>query len=166
YDINRPRQVIGHELFKAEIRWQTGSSSNLSAKYSRQFNSRQEFDSHAGINPSEQELARPQLSYRLLTHQGDITFLYRKSRLEGKVGVAGIARTNTFSGRSFIPNYENYEVGLFLVQSYTLPGIKLNAGLRYDFYNSDIFEPYGSLDYPVNQTFQGFAGAVSAVQEF
>lgn len=166
YDINRPRQVIGHELFKAELRWQTGSWSSLSAKYSRQFNSRQEFDAHAGINPSEQELARPQLSYRLLTHQADVAFSYRKEKLEGKMGVAAISRTNTFSGRSFIPNYENYEVGLYLVQSYTLPGIKLNGGLRYDFYNSDIFAPYGSPDNPVNQTFKGVAAALSAVQQF
>ncbi len=166
YDINRPRQVIDHELFKAEMRLITGRSSSLAAKYSRQFNSRQEFDAHTGINPSQEELARPQLSYRLLTHQGDITFSYRKERLEGKMGIAGIARTNTFSGRSFIPDYENYQVGLFLVQSYTLPGIKLNAGLRYDFYNSDIYAPYGSPENPINQNFKGFAGAVSAVQQF
>ena len=166
YAINRPRQVIGHELFKAEVRWQTSDLSNLSAKYSRQFNSRQEFDAHVGINPSDEELARPQLDYRLLTHQADLTYSYRKERLEGKVGFAGISRSNKFSGRSFIPNYENYEVGLFLVQSYTLPGIKLNGGLRYDFYNSDVFAPYGTSDNPVNQTFKGVAGAVSAVQEF
>ena len=166
YDIDRPYQSISHELFKAELNWQTGVSSNLSAKYSRQFNSRKEFDAHTGINPSPEELARPQLSYRLLTHQGEVTFSYSQNRLEGKVGVAGISRTNAFAGRGFIPEYQNFDVGVFMVQSYSLPGIKLNSGLRYDFYNSEIFEPYGSVDHPVKQKFKGFAGALSALRDF
>ncbi|MCZ4409250.1 TonB-dependent receptor [Cryomorphaceae bacterium 1068] len=165
YDINRPYQDIGHELFKGRVEVELDAENKIEAIYSRQFNSRKEFDVHVGINPSAEELARPQLDYALTTHLGELVWRNKVGALSRSVGVTGLFRENTFRGRNFMPNYRNSSFGAFALEQRNLGIWKLKYGIRYERYDADIFNPIGSEDDPLNLSFDGLSAALAAKKD-
>jgi len=165
YDINRPYQEVGHELFKGRAEWELNEENTIEAIYSRQFNSREEFDIHVGINPSAEELARPQLDYALTTHLGELIWRGKFDSFSRSVGVTGLFRENNFRGRNFMPNYRNTSFGVFGLEQRDLGVWKLKYGARYERYDAAIFNPVASEDDPLNLDFDGFSAALAAKKD-
>ena len=65
YAIERPKQVVNHELWKNKAYYRFGKN-RLVLEYARQFNKRQEYDSHKAYNPDLPD--QPQLQFDLTTH--------------------------------------------------------------------------------------------------
>jgi len=165
YEINRPYQDVGHELLKGQVSLRLDDKNRLDLIYSRQFNSREEYDVHVGINPSDEELARPQLDYALTTHLGEFIWDHRDESFQRKVGLTGLFRKNTFRGRNFMPNYRNNSMGIFVTEHRDFGLWHLKYGLRFERYEADIFSPVASEDDPLGLEFDGLSAAVSAKKD-
>lgn len=165
YDINRPYQDVGHELLKGQLSLELDKENRLELIYSRQFNSREEYDIHVGINPSVEELARPQLDYALTTHLGEIIWNHRTESFQRKIGMTGLFRKNTFRGRNFMPNYRNNSVGIFATEHRDMGLWHMKYGVRFERYTADIFSPVASEDDPLGLEFDGLSAAVSAKKD-
>ncbi|MFT6996476.1 MAG: iron complex outermembrane receptor protein [Cryomorphaceae bacterium] len=162
YDIDRPNQEVGHELFKGSFEFELDDENTIEAIYSRQFNSRKEFDAHVGINPSPEELVDPQLDYALTTHLGELIWRNSAGGSSRSFGVTGLFRENNFRGRNFMPNYRNTSFGIFALEQRDLGIWKLKYGIRYERYDADIFSPFGSEDDPLTLGFDGFSSSLAA----
>ncbi len=132
YAIERPKQIVNHELWKNKVYYRLGQQT-LVLEYARQFNKRQEYDSHKAYNPSLPD--EPQLSFELTTHTVQAYVEHRISRrLRGTAGVMYINQANTYQGRYFIPNFASNAIGVYVTEAYKLSAkTKVEAGLRYDY---------------------------------
>lgn len=165
YDIERPFQEIGHELLKGRIEIELDESNSIEAIYSRQFNSRKEYDVHVGRNPSPEELSVAQLDYALTTHLGELIWKNEVGIATRTFGVSGLFRKNNFRGRNFMPNYQNRSFGIFALERRSLGIWDVKYGLRYERYNGDIFNPIASEDDPLKIDFNGLSAAVAAKKD-
>lgn len=140
YSIDRPSQNAEHELTKAKVWMLTGNTGKLSVTYARQYNLRFEFDRDKPLNDSLAALNEPDLTYEITTHSADVVWEHNNiSGLQGLAGVSGMYQANTFEGRMFIPNYENYTAGLFLVERWKKNKLQVEAGLRYDIKSLSVY---------------------------
>ncbi len=165
YSIDRPKQVVLHEVFKTSLKYEIDTRNRLEFTYARQYNRRSEYDVHVGFNPSPETLSRPQLEYGLTSHLGEAIWHYKSGHLSGNAGATGLWRENNFRGRKFMPSYINSSVGIFATQIATFDLWKLNYGLRYDWVTSEIFEPVASSEDPLNIGFEGLAVAAAVQRE-
>ncbi len=134
YQIGRPYQRVRHELFKAKVAWQSREHSKIMLTAASQFNLRDEFDKHPPRNDSLAVAARPELGFRLQTHSADLVWQHRPwNRWHGQVGLSSIVQNHTYSGRYFIPYYDNFSLGLFALQTRSVSFGEIQAGLRYDY---------------------------------
>lgn len=161
YEIARPRQEILHELTKFRFQYELDADNKLELIYARQYNSRLEFDVHVGFNPSPEALARPQLDYSLTSHIGEVIWHHKLGPLSGKIGATGLFRGNKFRGRNFMPNYENRNVGVFIIESTNIRKWSIDYGMRYDWYSADIYSPVADLENPREVEFSGLAAAAA-----
>lgn len=161
FDFDRPYQRVSHELFKARLEHRIDESNRIEVVYARQYNRRQEFDIHIGRNPSEEALSRPQLDYRLTTHLAEALWHHAPGKLNGVLGASAMMRRNRYRGREFMPNYENQNIGVFLIERYARGAWDFTAAMRYDHHTGQVFEPVASFDNPVNLNFDGFASSVA-----
>lgn len=128
YQINRPRQQSDHELAKGKAWLLTGDVGKLTLTMARQYNLRREFDLHTSTTSEG-----PELSYEITSHTADLVWEHHNiAELQGMAGLSGMYQANTFEGRMFIPNYENYTGGVFLIERWKRNRIQVEAGLRYD----------------------------------
>lgn len=128
YRINRPRQQSDHELTKGNAWLLTGDVGKLTLTVARQYNLRREFDLHTSSTSED-----PELSYEITSHTADLVWEHHNiGGLQGMAGLSGMYQANTFEGRMFIPNYENYTGGVFLIERWKRNRIQVEAGLRYD----------------------------------
>ncbi len=162
YEINRPRQVVLHELTKFRFAYDLDTQHKLELIYARQYNSREEYDVHVGRNPSDAALARPQLDYGLTTHLGEAIWHHRQGAFSGKVGGSALTRRNSYLGRRFMPNYENQQIGVFWTETATFEKWTFQYGARYDWYSASIFGPVADAENPLKVDFQGLATAFAA----
>jgi len=135
YTIDRPRQEISHELIKGDASIRTGSTGKLSLTYSRQYNSRAEYDKHRPLNDSLAGLDRPEFDLRLKTNQYDLNWEHvRVKGYKGAVGINGLYQENITKGRQFIPNYKKRNLGAYAYESWKDDSSfwLIDAGLRYD----------------------------------
>lgn len=140
YLIDRPYQHIEHELFKAKMRVSTGLIGNLHVMYARQYNLRQEYDKDKPYNDSLAALNLPDLNFTLTTHITEVYWEHvNLGGFTGKIGVSGMTQANTYRGRFFIPNFQNYSGGIFCIERFVQKKYELEAGLRYDFKQLQVF---------------------------
>jgi iron complex outermembrane receptor protein len=140
YKIDRPSQNAEHELTKAKLWLLTGDAGKLSVTYARQYNLRFEFDRDKPLNDSLAALNEPDLTYEITTHTADLVWEHNSiAGLRGIAGVSGMYQANTFEGRMFIPNYENYTAGVFLIERWKRNKLQVEAGLRYDMKSLTVF---------------------------
>ncbi len=113
YDINSPRQRVGHHLLKAMFATEIGGLGEVKVVYGGQYNDREEFD----IRRDKQDT--PALSLDLFTHSLDVSVDHEKNRLSGTIGISGIARdNNNQTGIGLLPDYSQYAVGAFAFEKY------------------------------------------------
>lgn len=148
YAIERPKQIVNHTLWKNKVYYRFRQN-RIVLEYARQFNKRQEFDSHKAYNPNLPD--DPQLEFELTTHSVQSYLEHKVGRLNGVIGAMYINQANTFQGRFFIPNFASNAIGLYITESYKLSKkTKLEAGLRYDYkYLSSYYYTNNVLQTPV-----------------
>ncbi|MEL6560151.1 MAG: carboxypeptidase-like regulatory domain-containing protein [Bacteroidota bacterium] len=132
YELNNPRQQVKHDFLKVSgIINRNGQNINL--KYGYQKNFRREFDVRRGtLN------ARPSINLELTTHSFDAD--WKKSSSNGLSSVIGsqflIQQNRNIPGTStahFVPNYELYRGGLYLIESFERAQNTFELGARYDY---------------------------------
>lgn len=127
YAIGRPYQQVQHQLFKIKSVVNLNELDKVNIVFSLQNNHRQEYD----IVRTPRKT--PQLDLSLLTSAVDVAWdHYSKERLKGTVGLFGSYQINSINYRYFIPNYENYNAGIYVIEKYTKGNWIVETGLRYD----------------------------------
>ena len=133
YDIQRPYQDIRHDLLKWRTIWKPQGGGVWSLTLARQFNDRMEYDLHRPRNDSLAALNRPELRFRLTTYTGELVFEHKPiGRLSGSIGIDGLYQFNIMNGRPLIPNFRQFNTGLFWIGKLRLQQWELEGGIRYD----------------------------------
>lgn len=154
YAIERPKQVVNHELWKNKVYYTFGQN-RLVIEYARQYNKRQEYDSHKAYNLNLPDQA--QLQFELTTQNVQSYVEHTIGRIRGIAGVAYINQANIYEGRYFIPNFKSNAIGVYITESYKVSSkTKVEAGLRYDYkslqsyyYENNILQsPYRTFQSP------------------
>ncbi|MEQ9423329.1 MAG: TonB-dependent receptor [Cyclobacteriaceae bacterium] len=160
YDINNPKQKVVHDLFKLKGVYQ-GTNQSLSFQYGYQVNDRQEFDVRRGTN---NEL--PNIDLQLKTHSLDIDWNHQPwGKLSGIIGIQNqFQDNNNIPGTNtplFIPNYAQYRIGIFAIETIETSSVLYETGLRYDYQHSSISGREQNNDIFRNQLdFQNFTATV------
>lgn len=159
YKIDRPYQQVEHELFKAKGFIRTGSGSRLNLVYARQYNLRNEFDKDKPLNDQLAALNRPELHYVITSHLLELNWEHTiNEEISGMIGASGMYQKNTFQGRQFIPNFENYTGGLYWIERMVKKRFEWELGLRYDHKFLQIYKyDKGNILTPTH-TFQNVSG--------
>ncbi len=134
YDIDQPKQEVRHDLYKGALRI-TGDKQSLTLQYGYQFNHRQEF----GVRRSD----APNIDLELVTQSLEAHWRHPDwGPLSGKLGFQGQKQANdNLPGTQtvpFIPNYDSWEYGIYLIESLDLGESTLELGLRFDQMEADI----------------------------
>jgi iron complex outermembrane recepter protein len=135
YHIGRPYQLVKHNLLKGEVHYHFPDGNRLKWVSAIQYDKRFEFDLHAPRNDSLAALNRPELSFRLTTLTNDIIWDHKPlaGKFSGQVGLSTLYQYNLMDGRPLIPNFDQWNVGLFAIERMATNGWELEAGLRYDY---------------------------------
>ncbi len=127
YAIQRPDQRVMHQLAKAKAFYSMGGWGRLNIIGSFQNNKRQEYDI------VRTPRTNPQLELALNTAALDVVLdHFRQEKIKGTVGVTGMYQKNDINYRFFIPNYQSYNIGVFVAEKYSTGNWVFEAGLRYD----------------------------------
>nr|WP_068889216.1 TonB-dependent receptor [Pedobacter panaciterrae] len=133
YNITAPRQKVVHDLFKAKAHYDLTNRQFLDITYGFQKNQRKEYDFRRGDRE-----ALPITDLVLNTHSLDAVF--EKQSLSGTkrfYGFNGIFQVNNnipgTLANTFIPNYDSFTGGVFLIQRWLKNHFEFEGGLRYDF---------------------------------
>jgi iron complex outermembrane recepter protein len=166
YDIARPYQHIEHELLKARFFYRNRAG-RLVFQYARQYNLRYEYDRHRPLNDSLAGLDRPDLNLEITTHTGELLFEHAPlGTFTGSLGVSGVVQGNTYTGRYFIPNFRNQAGGVFAVERWRAGDLTLEAGLRYDYRQMEVFRfESGQLVSPLYR-FRNVSGSIGGIYSF
>ncbi len=127
YSIERPRQEVTHHLLKSKSTLQVGGH-KFNALLSVQHNRRKEFDivtSNTNKNP--------QMDLSITTLSQDLTWEHpRKHNVTGVVGVSATQQQNAYGGRYFIPNYNSWVLGGYMIEKWAKHQWEIQGGIRYD----------------------------------
>lgn len=132
YSISNPRQVVLHNLFKLNGFYHT-SIGKLDLQYGLQFNRRKEFDIRRGSLYNI-----PSMNLEITSHTLELELSHKPLGLwQGSIGLNGMYQDNDnipgTQRSNFIPNYNAYTGGIFLIERWVHPDWELEAGVRYDF---------------------------------
>lgn len=138
YAINKPRQEVTHHLAKLKFYRRFEGLGKWNLQYDFQHNQRFEFDIRVG-DDSE----KPSIDLRLATHSLSTDFkIDSKPNYKLNFGLAGLYQNNFANPdtgvRRLIPDYDRYDVGIFVMGEYVVSNtLLLDAGLRYDYSKID-----------------------------
>jgi iron complex outermembrane recepter protein len=131
YTISNPKQIVNHELWKNTIYYTFGRN-RIVLEYARQYNMRQEFDSHKAY--SSVNVGKPQLELQLTTQIVKGYVEHKSGKYTGVVGATYTGQKNTYEGRYFIPNFQSNAIGIYITESFKAnKKTVVEAGLRYDY---------------------------------
>lgn len=144
YAIENPRQLVEHYTTQVSASVKPGDKSQLEFIYTHQYNHRREFDLRRGPL-----FETPVVDLRLRTHSARLKYT---QVLNGgwsfKTGAEGRMITNVSSHdtgtRPIIPNYQQFQYGVFTTFTKWLETWELEAGVRYDFTEINAFKWYKS----------------------
>lgn len=127
YDIRRPSQQVSHHLLKSKTLFNIGGH-KLSVLLSGQYNRRKEYD--IVINNAN---TKPQMDLSIMTLTEDVVWEHpKKNNFNGSIGISAMQQENVYGGRYFIPNYQSYTFGSYLIEKWAKRQWELQAGIRYD----------------------------------
>ncbi|MFN8295389.1 MAG: TonB-dependent receptor [Chitinophagales bacterium] len=138
YNIQNPRQQITHHLSKVNIVKFFKNEHHLDITYSFQLNNRKEYDIRRGGRSSIPALDMNLYSNNLLASYSRIKqFPKNNNRLEGKSGFSFSAKHNANNPgtgiRPLIPDYYQYNTGLFDMEKFIIKNFVIELGARYEF---------------------------------
>lgn len=137
YDISNPKQVVSHNLLKLNGFYQT-TLGKLDLQYGLQLNRRKEFDIRRG---SLSDI--PSMNLEIATHSLELELSHNPfGRWQGSIGANGMYQNNSnifgTQRSNFIPNFNTYSGGVYLIERWLHDKWQLEAGVRYDYKNYDI----------------------------
>ncbi len=135
YGIDRPYQLVSHELIKPSWHAHLTPRSRLYINLAWQHNQRKEFDKHLfyaqQLNDSLKN--KPELDYRVTTRLADVLWQHDNiSSFRGQAGFSYMDQQNVYLGRYFIPNYILHTWGMFVMERFVQAHFEIEAGCRYD----------------------------------
>lgn len=158
YQIDRPYQDINHLMIKSESKYYFKNGNSINIDYAWQNNRRKEFDKDIPSNPERANL--PELDFEITTNSLDLSFDHRLTNMfEGTIGISGISQTNIGRGRVFIPNFENYSGGIFLIERFITDKTEYEAGLRYDYKWERIYKWQNNVIISPSFTYSSFSAS-------
>ncbi|WPP51191.1 TonB-dependent receptor [Catalinimonas niigatensis] len=164
YEINNPRQVVNHDVFKLKGLW-NGEEQSLEVVYALQMNHRQEFDVRRGTNNE-----RPSIDLELMSQTLDLEWKHPSFKSwDGSMGMQAIYQdNNNIPGTntvSFIPNFNNSRIGFYLIEGKEIIDSRVEWGLRYDFQSTSIVGREPDNDIYRNQlSFQNVTATLGLVK--
>jgi iron complex outermembrane recepter protein len=163
YTVDRPYQKVTHELFKASAYVRTGTGNKFSATYALQYNDRKEYDKHKSLNDSLAALDQPELELHITTHTANLVYEHAAGKwINGSFGVTGIAQGNIYNGRYFIPNFESYAGGIFLIEEWKKNRWTAEVGIRYDYKWMQVFYYEQNVYQDPEFKFANFSGSIGS----
>ncbi|WP_221394308.1 TonB-dependent receptor [Dyadobacter sp. NIV53] len=168
YAIGRPYQDVTHQLFKAEAHYHLKDGNRFQWTLARQINDRAEFDLHRPRNDSIAALNHPELSFKLTTLTNDVIWDHKAiaKKVAGQVGLSTLYQYNLMSGRPLIPNFNQFNIGLFWIERYVTSKWELEAGIRYDYRTLKTHRIVSQEKVSNNFTFSNFSGTLGATRTF
>jgi iron complex outermembrane receptor protein len=166
YDIARPNQNVQHQLIKAETHYHFKDGNRLQWTIAQQLNDRNEFDLHGPRNDSIAALNRPELTFKLNTLINDMVWDHKPiaGKISGQIGVSSLYQYNLMRGRPLIPNFNQFNIGLFWIERYAKNGWELETGLRYDYRTLSTHRIVRKEKVSTDFTFSNFSGTIGATK--
>lgn len=179
YDITAPRQKIAHQLLKLTGHYDLNNNNTLDITYAFQKNHRREYD----IRRADRE-AIPITDLVLSTHTADVKLdVPLADGVKRSYGINSMIQVNNnipgTLANTFIPNFDSYTAGAFIIQHWIKEKYEFEAGLRYDY---KYFEAAGfryshttaqeqqdqntEQYYGGSNTFNNITGSAGAIRKF
>lgn len=135
YTINRSYQQLRHDLVKLSLLKKCKNELLIESKFSRQMDQRDEYDVSLPYSNNPDILARPQLSFQLITHAADVNVtLPSKKGWSSMAGLSANTQGNVFQGiRYLVPNFRNYQASGYAISRYRRKRFLWEVGARYDY---------------------------------
>ena len=168
YAINRPNQNATHELLKAETHYHFKDGNRLQWTIARQYNNRNEFDLHRPRNDSIAALNHPELTFKLTSLTNDVVWDHKATagKVTGQIGISSLYQYNLMNGRPLIPNFNQFNIGLFWIERYVTSKWELEAGLRYDYRTLKTYRIVNREKIADHFDFGNFSGTAGATRNF
>jgi iron complex outermembrane receptor protein len=143
YQINRPYQNVAHNLLKSKTYWRPSPAERWSLTLSRQYNYRAEYDITRRNQGASQR-------FQLITWVGDLLWEHKPTKfgISGMIGGTLSYQQNITTGQLrqpttktvFIPNYQQWSGGVFVIERFVKKHWDAEMGLRYDWRQLQRFE--------------------------
>ncbi|QES88382.1 TonB-dependent receptor [Rhizosphaericola mali] len=153
------KQVIRHNLLKADAYWQKENVGRFDFQFSVQNNLRKEF----GLDPLTYTNI-PDNKFNLTSYAGDLIWRQPKwiNGLTGSIGISYLKQHNTIESRErteVIPSYDNHSQGIYAIEKYSLGNFLVEGGLRYDrkYQQSHLFRRANALSNTSDTTYDSTA---------
>ncbi|TLU90604.1 TonB-dependent receptor [Dyadobacter sediminis] len=168
YAIARPNQNVTHDLIKAETHYHFQNGNKIQWTAARQINNRNEYDLHRSRNDSIAALNHPELTFKLSTLTNDIVWDHKPiaGKLAGQVGVSTLYQYNLMSGRPLIPNFNQFNIGVFWMERLVKNSWELEAGVRYDYRKLKTYRIVSKEKLSDDFDFKNFSGTLGATKNF
>lgn len=165
YGINRPKQQLGHELFKVRAQIKTTRLGKFELELARQFNLRQEFDAHRQFGQLTEE---PNIEFELTTHSATVNWdqpLF--NNWKGQWGIQGMRQKNTTDRGGLIPNFSSLSGGIYGTERWKKEGLPWEGeiGLRFDWVGIEA-GLQGNSNVNFNEQYTSFSAAAGLVYKF
>jgi iron complex outermembrane receptor protein len=133
YVITAPKQRVNHRLLKLKAHYDFNNNRQLDLVYAFQRNHRKEYDFRRGDRESI-----PITDLILQTHTLDGQFTtYTKNGHKRNYGFNTVVQVNNnipgTLANTFIPNFDSFTTGAFIMQRWVTGDLELEVGLRYDY---------------------------------
>ena len=163
YEINRPFQHVEHELVRVKLSATTTRLGKLGLQLGRQFNDRSEYDVlRSSVANAQKDI--PQLQFKLTTHSADLVFDHRPlGNFSGTIGTSFMRQSNIWQGRFLIPNFISNGYGFFAIEKWSKNKIELEAGVRHDLKQLDVYLNEKGTVVQIPYTFSNTTGTVGFV---
>lgn len=136
FKVNNPKQKIAHHNAKVDLKKYFKKEQKIEVIYAFQLNNRKEFDIRRGGRSN-----KPALEMHLFSNNLNSSYSrkinFKKSIIEGKSGIAFTTLHNANNAetgiRPLIPDYYQYAVGFYEMETISTPKIDIELGIRYDY---------------------------------
>ena len=168
YKIGRPNQNVTHDLLKAETHYHFKDGNRLQWTIAQQINNRNEYDLHVPRNDSIASLNHPELTFKLHTLTNDIIWDHKPiaGKISGQIGVSTLYQYNLMTGRPLIPNFNQFNVGVFWIERYVKNDWEFEAGARYDYRTLSTHRIVSRKKVSNDFTFSNGSGTIGATRNF
>lgn len=141
YKINRPKQVVSHDLIKIKS-YLDNHWGVWNLTYAFQHNYRREYDI------VRKDDGNAQLNLRLNTQSLNLNLDHKKTgNIMGQVGADWSYQHNKFDNgdRLFIPSFNAISAAAYAIERYSKSNWTAEAGVRFDYKHYNMFNPEGPL---------------------